>query len=130
MLPESFNDALVECVKACGGSKVVGVALWPAKGVEAAQRQLLACLNPDRAEKLGPDEVLMVFRMARQRGCHVGMQFLAAELSYSEPSPIEPKDEADELRRQFIESTRTLSKLAERIERLDGPRAVAAVRAA
>ena len=130
MLPESFNDALVECVKACGGSKVVGVALWPAKGVEAAQRQLLACLNPDRAEKLGPDEMLLVLRMARARGCHDGMQFLAAELSYSEPTPIEPRDEADELRRQFIESTRTLSKLAERIERLDGPRAVAAVRAA
>jgi hypothetical protein len=55
MLAESFNDALIECVKAAGGSKAVGVALWPAMGVEAAQRRLLACLNPERNEKLGPE---------------------------------------------------------------------------
>lgn len=117
---ESFNDALIECVKACGGSKVVGVALWPAKGVEAAQRQLLACLNPDRNEKLGPDEVVHVLRLARAKGCHVGMGHLAAELGYAEPQPIEPKDERAELQRQFIESTRALAAMAARIEQLGG----------
>ena len=65
--------------------------------------------------------------MARERGCHAGMQYLAAALSYAEPVPVEPKDEADELRRQFIESTRTLAKMAQRIEQLErpSPRAVA-----
>lgn len=118
MPPETINDALVECVKACGGSKVVGILLWPSKGVEVAQRHLLSCLNPDRNEKLGPDEVLHILRLARQRGCHVGMQFLATELSYAEPQPVEPRDEADQLRREFIESTRVLAKMAERIEKL------------
>ncbi len=116
---ESFNDALIECVKACGGSKAVGLELWPAKGMEAAQRQLLACLNPDRSEKLSPDEALHVMRLARAKGCHAGMAHLAAELGYAEPSPVEPKDAAAELKRQFIESTRALAAMAARIERLE-----------
>ncbi len=125
--PDGIYETLIECVKAIGGSKVAGIALWPAKGVEASQRHLLACLNPERNEKLGPDEVLHVLRLARERGCHAGMQYLAAALSYAEPVPVEPKDEADELRRQFIESTRTLAKMAQRIEQLErpSPRAVA-----
>jgi hypothetical protein len=118
---ESLNDALIECVKACGGSKAVGVALWPAKGVEAAQRQLLACLNPERNEKLGPDEVLHLLRLARARGCHAGMQYLAEALSYGEPVPIEPKDEADELRRQLLEMGRDLQSKLSRLEQLEKP---------
>jgi len=127
MLPESLNDALIECVKACGGSKAVGVAIWPALGVEAAQRKLLASLNPDRNEKLGPDEFQLLMQMARDVGCHVGMQYLSHALSYSEPQPIEPRDEADELRRQVLAMGHQLQKALARIEQLDRPtvRAVA-----
>lgn len=121
MLPETLNDALVEAVKACGGSKVVGVALWPAKGLEAAQRHLLACLNPDRSEKLSPDEALLIERLARERGCHVVAQFRAVALSYSEPVPIEPQDAADELRRQLLELGRQLQAGLSRLESLDRP---------
>jgi len=45
---KTFNDALIECVKAAGGSKVVGAALFPEKPLDTAQRLLLACLNEDR----------------------------------------------------------------------------------
>lgn len=123
MLPESLNDALVECVKACGGSKVVGVAIWPAQGVEAAQRKLLACLNPDRNEKLGPDEVLLVLRMARQRGFHDALGFICADLGYTAPTPIDPKDEIAELLRTNNELRMRLLQSSERIEQLLGPRA-------
>lgn len=121
MLCETINDALIECVKALGGSKSAGVALWPAKGVEAAQRHLLACLNPDRAEKLGPDEVLHVLRLARERGCHAGMQYLAAALSYAEPMPVEPRDEADELRRQVLAMGHELQRALSRLDQLERP---------
>jgi hypothetical protein len=118
---ENFNDALIDCVRACGGSKAVGVLIWPALGVEAGQRKLLASLNPDRAEKLGPDEVLLLLRMARNAGEHVGMQYLCDTLSYSEPQPIEPRDEVDELRRQVLVMGKSLQKALERIEQLDRP---------
>ena len=39
---ESLNQALVECVKAAGGSAIVGPKLWPEKMKDAAQRLLLA----------------------------------------------------------------------------------------
>lgn len=118
MPAESFNEALIDCVKACGGSKVVGLAIWPAKGVEPAQRQLLACLNPDRSEKLSLDELLLILRLARIRGCHTGMEFLSQTLSYADPAPVEPKDEADALSRQVLEMGRSLQAQLERLQRL------------
>lgn len=118
---ESINGALIECIKACGGSKQVGPRLWPEKTPDAAQRLLLDCLNDDRPARLTPEQMLLVLRMARDRGCHAGMQFIAAALSYSEPIPIEPKDEADELRRQVLEMGRTLQTALARIEQLDRP---------
>ncbi len=120
---ESINDALIECVRACGGSKSAGVALWPTKGVEAAQRHLLACLNPERNEKLSPNELMLLLRLARDKGCHVGMQQLSHELSYAQPAPIEPKDELAELLRQNLEAHRESQRRQDRIERLLQPAA-------
>jgi hypothetical protein len=121
MTPETFNDALIECVKAAGGSKEVGVVLWgQSQGVDAAQRRLLACLNPERAEKLSLDEIVQVMRMARDRGCHVGMQYLADSLGYT-VAPIEPKDELLELQRRFIGKAEDLAQMLARIEALRRP---------
>lgn len=116
---ESLNECLIECVRQAGGSKVVGHRVWPEKTVDAAQRHLLNCLNEGKAERLTPDQVLLIARLARDHGCHAYAHHVARSLSYSEPVPIEPRDEADELKRQFIESTRALSEMAERIQRLD-----------
>lgn len=118
MIAESFNDALIEAVKVCGGSKVVGLAIWPAKGVEAAQRHLLACLNQERAEKLGLDEAEHIMKMAREKGCHAPMQYLSHALSYAEPAPVEPKDEADELKRQLLTMGANLQKALARLDQL------------
>jgi hypothetical protein len=115
---ESFNDALIECVKAAGGSKVVGPKLFPEKSVNDAQRLLLACLNDDRPEKLSPDQALLILRMAREVGNHNGIEFLCSTLSYSIPTPIEPKDESAQLQREYIDSVRTMGKLADRLEYL------------
>lgn len=120
-LPETLYEALIACVKAAGGSKQVGPLLWPEKAPDAAQRQLLDCLNDDRPQNLTPAQVLLVLRMARDRGCHVGIQYLAAALSYAEPQPIEPKDEADQLRREVVEGMRVLQATMQRLEQLDRP---------
>ena len=54
---ETINEALIACVKACGGSKTVGPLLWPEKHAEAAQRLILDCLNEERPAKLSPEQV-------------------------------------------------------------------------
>lgn len=117
---ETLNDAIIECVRACGGSKQVGAALWPEKTPDAAQRALLDCLNEDRPAKLSPEQLLLVLRMARQRGHHAGINFIAADLGYGTPVPIEPRDEIADLQRQFIEASRTMQRMAERMEKLNG----------
>ena len=113
---ESLNDALVECVKAAGGSKQVGARLWPEKTMEAAQRHLLNCLNEGKAERLTPDQTVLIAKLARDKGCHAYMHYVCDSIGYSHPTPIEPEDEMAELQRQFIASTQMLAALAERIE--------------
>jgi hypothetical protein len=116
---ESLSEALVECVRACGGSKQVGPLLWPEKTPDAAQRLLLDCLNDDRPAKLSPEQLLFVLRLARQRGHHGGINYIAGDLGYGTPVPIEPRDEIADLQRQYIEAARSMARMAEKIDRLN-----------
>ena len=115
---DNFTAALVECVKALGGSKQVGPQLWPEKTPDAAQRLLLDCMNDDRPAHLTPDQVMLVLRLARAKGCHTGFAFMASELGYAPPVPIDPRDEVAELQRKFIAATASMAELAERLQQL------------
>lgn len=114
---ESFNEALIDCVKAAGGSKQVGPLLWPEKTPESAQRMLLDCMNEDRPAKLSPEQVLLVLRLARAKGMHDGMAFILGDLGYAPPVPIDPRDEAAELQRQFMGVMGKAEELVTRMER-------------
>lgn len=123
---ETWNDALIECVKAAGGSAIVGKKVFPEKSQETAQRALLDCLNEDRPAKLSPDQVKLVLRLARDKGFHGGIAFLLSDLGYAPTTPIEPQDEAAELRRHFNEAVgqmadtaRHLDEIAKRIGALE-----------
>lgn len=125
---ESFNEVLVDCVKAAGGSAIVGPKLWPEKLKEAAQRALLDHLNPDRPAKLAPDQVLFILRLARERGHHNGIDYILSDLGYAPTKPIEPRDEASDLMRRYIESVEEQKRTADRMEKAAarlGMRAVA-----
>lgn len=127
---ETLNEALIDAVKALGGSKQVGHQLWPEKTVDAAQRHLLACLNEDKPERLSPDHLLMLLRLARAKGHHGAMDCLCAQLSYAPPQPIEPRDEIAELQRQFIETQARMADMLGRMERLQGVQSFPTLRAA
>lgn len=118
MLDGSLTLALVEAVKALGGSKVVGCKLWPEKAPDAAQRLLLDCLNDDRPAHLTPEHVVLILRLARQAGHHGAVGWLLAELGYAPPVPVEPADVLGELQREFIAATRQMANMAARIERM------------
>ena len=115
---EGLNQALIECVKAAGGSSIVGRKLFPEKSQESAQRALLDCLNEDRPAKLSPEQVLLVLRLARAKGYHDGVAFILADLGYAPTTPIEPKDEAAELSRQASELLAAAERITERLQRL------------
>lgn len=94
---ESIYDALRAIVQSLGGPKVVGAALWPAKSVDDARKQLLDCLNADRNNKLDPEQVVLLFRMAREADFHIAKHWLDSELGYQPSLPADPLDEQTRL---------------------------------
>lgn len=116
LLHESITDALREVVQASGGPKKVGAMLWPELPIDQAAGKLRDCLNPDRREKLSPEQTVLLGRIGREAGCHALMVFMARECGYADPVPIEPEDEVARLQREFVEATKSLGALAARIE--------------
>ena len=115
---ESLNDALKEIMQVAGGAKSVSVLLWPEKSPDAARSRLLDCLNPDRPDKLSPDQVLLFLKIGRQKGCHAAMNYLARDAGYEDPKPVDPEDEKTKVQREFIEAQKYMSRLAARMERV------------
>lgn len=115
---EDIYDAFRHAVKALGGAKKVGLRLWPDKPMDQAAERLLHCLNPDRPEKLDLYQTEWLLREANRKGCHIAMQRLCLDTHYDDPRPINPEDEKAELQRRYIESVRTQSDIANRLERL------------
>ncbi len=113
---DSFNDALIDCVKACGGSARVSKLLWPEKTEKDAQRSLLDALNEDRPAKLSPDQVLFLLRLSRQKGYHGGIDYINQDLGYRPAVAIEPKDEMADLMAKFNEAIAQQSEYVSRIE--------------
>lgn len=119
---ESINEALIACVKASGGSKTVGAAIWPDLAPDQAQRKLLNALDESRPENLKPSQVMLILKLARQRGFHEGIGYALDSLGYAPTNPIEPKDEAAETMRQIAEGQRQIAEnqklIQSQIERL------------
>lgn len=90
---ETIYDALKAIVAALGGAKTVAARLWPEKGVDDARKRLLDCLNPERDEKLDPEQVILLLRLAREADFHVAKHWLDAETGYAPSAPLDPADE-------------------------------------
>lgn len=114
---ECPEDALRAAVQALGGSKKVGSMLWPDKGVDAASRLLLDCINPSRAEKLEITQIMRVFALAKEAGCHGPFAWFAGEIGY-DVKPITKAEEVDRLTTVVEQSTKTLSAALTALERL------------
>lgn len=114
---DSVEEAVAEVARACGGRKVLAVAMWPSLPVRDAHNRFDACCNPDRREQFHPSDLLYIARRGREAGCHSLMLFLAREAGYSDPQPVEPEDERAKLQREFIEAQKAMQRLAARMER-------------
>ncbi len=74
------------------------------------------CLNHDRRERFTPEQVLMLLRLGHQVGCHAAMVFMARDAGYSDPQPVEPEDEVARLQREYVEATKALLNMANKID--------------
>lgn len=114
---ESPEDALRAAVQALGGSKKVGVMLWPDKGVDNASRLLMDCLNPSRAEKLDVSQVMRVLALAKEDGCHSPFAWMAGTIGY-DITPITRAEEVDRLTTVLEQSAKTLADALTKLDRI------------
>jgi hypothetical protein len=114
---DDIYDALRGAVEALGGTKRVGHALWPAKTIEEAGKHLDRCLLSTSAQKLSLEELMWIFTQSAAKGCHVIADHFGQAAGYRFV-PVEPKDEAAELQRQFIRSVDEQKALLERLQRV------------
>lgn len=114
---ESLADALLDTINQLGGPKRVGLALWPSKSMQQAQTNLLNCLNDDRPEKFGLEEIDHILRLAREQGVLTPFKYLADQFDL-ELRVIDPEDKRAALQREFVQRMDDLSQLAKRFERL------------
>jgi len=116
---DDVDDALRYVVSVLGGPKKVGPLL---RGndmtVDRLAQWVSDCLNPDRPHSFHPHQVVALLRAARGVGDHTAMGWLAAEIGY-QATPVEPLDEAAELKRKFIEAAAVMERMALRIESLE-----------
>ena len=114
---DDVSDALRADVQALGGYKAVGAMLWPEKAADAAGRLLADCLNTAKPEKLSPDQLILLLRLARAAGVHDAANFIGAETGYK-VEPIEPENERAKLQREFIDSVARLESIRESLARI------------
>lgn len=116
---EDLNEAIRATINALGGFKSVGVELRPEKSAIDAGKWLADCLNPDKRDRLAPDQLAFIRRKARQQGCHVLAAFEMADAGYAAPVAIAPEDEAAQLKREFITAVKALEVIQGRMARTE-----------
>lgn len=114
---DSVYDALRAIVQYAGGPKVVGPMLYPAKSVDDARVALLNALNPDRPEKLDPEQVVQLLRIGREAGFHEAKHWLDGETGYAPSEPVDEDDHAAALARSIDGAADTLRRATEALER-------------
>lgn len=122
---EDINDALREAVRKLGGHKKVGPQMRPELPLEQAANWLRDCLNPDRREKLSPEQVQFLLRLARAAGFDGAMGFVAFDAGYEPPRPVLPKDQEAELQHKFIDAVERLEAIQRQLQRVQQIRKLA-----
>jgi hypothetical protein len=115
---EDLNEALRATINALGGYKSVGVELRPEKSAVDAGKWLADCLNPDKRDRLTPDQLAYIRRRARIAGCHILAAFEMQDAGYAAPVAIAPEDEAAQLQREFINAVESLKVIQSRMARV------------
>jgi hypothetical protein len=80
---------------------------------------LAACLNRQRPEKLDAEQIQFIIREARKIGSRAAVSFILADASYAPPQPIEPADEAAELKRRLLTNMEQFKRDVARLEKLE-----------
>jgi hypothetical protein len=112
---DTIYEALTDDVKAAGGIKTVAESLWRNVDFDTRNTRLRNALNPDQAQKLDPQEVLLIKQWAREAGSTATIQFEAQALNFKFEL-TEPEEEQTALKKAFINAVGELKKIEIRMQ--------------
>jgi hypothetical protein len=115
---DTIYDAIHNAILSCDGFKVVAGKLWPAMKPSSAYARLKSCVDEHKDEKLCMEEVLVIAKLAKERGNHALMQYLGDELGYSIQA-LEPEDERAAIQREFVNAVERLEQIQQRMARTE-----------
>ena len=117
---EDELDAARDAVRYAGGAKKVGQLMFPDKSVDAAARYLMDALNPARAERLSPSQVLHLMRLARASGFDGFAHYWMRESGYQAPVPVQPETEAAVLSQKLERHMNEMKSMVSQLQRIQG----------
>ena len=115
---ETVFDAIGADIAAAGGFKTVASKLWPAEPLSTASARLRNSINPDQPQKLCPLEVLAIKRLAKEAGSTATVDYEAQQLGF-QVTWLDPRDQAEELRRELSQQLAEVSRKLDLISRAD-----------
>jgi hypothetical protein len=124
---DTIFDALGADIAACGGFKVVAGVLWPSMDSTTGATKLRNAINPEQAQKLCPDEVMTIKRLAKEKGSTATIEYEARDLSF-QITWVDPSDELEQIERENNELLKAILKRTERAVELRGRQPLKAVR--
>lgn len=120
MFHDTPKDALGADVTAIGEGSIKKAAglIWPSDHPDTAYARLRAALSATNDQKLSLDETLRVKQLARDVGSYALVNYEAQTLGYR-VEWVDPKDEADQLRREIRDGLTALNRKVERLDRAE-----------
>jgi hypothetical protein len=115
---DTIFDAIGADIAAAGGFKIVAGHLWPSESPQTAATKLRNAINPEQAQKLCPQEVMAIKRLAKEQGSFATVNYEAQSLGF-QVEWITPEDEKARLQREFIEGTKRLERVLKQIGEVD-----------
>jgi hypothetical protein len=124
---ENVYDAIGSDIAAAGGFKAVASKLWPSESITTSAARLRNSINPEQPQKLCPDEVLQIKRLAYEVGATATVDYEAQQLGY-QTTWIDPEDEAEALGREIRDLLEAVNRKLDRKTKADERAALKVVR--
>lgn len=130
-MTDDIYDAMRDTIRALGGMAAVGKRMRPELHVKDAERWLSDATNRNRAQKLSPEQMLLLCKWGREAGAHALMDFITADAGYETTKPVVLTEQLAMLKRRAMTAQREAEQAASDLQTLiNNPRLLALMQAA
>lgn len=115
---DTVYDAIGSDILDAGGYKVVAGKLWPSMKQASAYARLKSCIDEHKDEKLDPEEVHLIAKMAKVVTGSSNYLIYTGQECNCRYENVEPENELEQIERENNELLKQLLKRTERADTL------------